>query len=260
MSVLKSFCLAFSMYSKLPVPGVAWEEKNMRYVFCFFPLIGLVLGAGMYVLWLSRSFLEVFIPFPVFVLVGTVLPVAVTGGIHMDGFMDTMDALHSFESRERKLAILGDSHIGAFACISLACWLCLYAAALFFLLEERQVAFLGLGFFLSRTFSALALLTVRGAKKEGFLYTLGQAADRKVTFFVLSVFLFLAAFAAFLLYGVWGVGCIAVSLLVFFYYQAMALGQFGGLTGDLAGWFVIVYELAFAWLTGILGYVWNMRI
>lgn len=77
----------------------------------------------------------------------TVLPILLTGGIHMDGFMDTMDALHSYQDRERKLEILKDSHVGAFACLSLICEMFLYAAALFFLLEERQMLFLGIGFF-----------------------------------------------------------------------------------------------------------------
>ena len=45
---------------------------------------------------------------------------AVTGGFHIDGFMDTMDAFHSYKPREEKLAILKDSHIGAFAVIMLA--------------------------------------------------------------------------------------------------------------------------------------------
>ena len=41
-------------------------------------------------------------------------------GFHVDGFMDTMDALHSYQPRERKLEILKDSHIGAFSVIKLA--------------------------------------------------------------------------------------------------------------------------------------------
>ena len=37
MSVLKSFCLAFSMFSKIPSPKVEWTEENRKYLFCFFP-------------------------------------------------------------------------------------------------------------------------------------------------------------------------------------------------------------------------------
>ncbi len=258
MSVLKSMCLAFSMYSKIPVPRVAWEEKNMRYVLCFFPWVGIVIGAGMYGLWTLRSRLGVYVPFSVFVLTGTVLPVLVTGGIHTDGFMDTMDALHSYQDRQRKLEILKDSHIGAFACIGFLCERFLYAAALFFVLEERQALFLGLGFILSRILSALALVTVKSAKQDGLLYTFASGADKKTVLAVLSIELFLSVLAGFFLFGYWGVVCIICGMAVFFYYEWMAYRQFGGVTGDLAGWFVIVYELVFAWLTGIMRYVWNL--
>ena len=42
--VFASFLLAFSMYSGNPVPCATWEEGNFRYVFCFFPLVGKLIG------------------------------------------------------------------------------------------------------------------------------------------------------------------------------------------------------------------------
>ena len=40
MKLLRSFCMALSMYSRLPVPHVAWEEENMAYALCFLPVVG----------------------------------------------------------------------------------------------------------------------------------------------------------------------------------------------------------------------------
>lgn len=54
----------------------------------------------------------------------------ITGGIHIDGYMDTMDAVHSYGNREKKLEILKDSHIGAFAVIMLVTYV--LAAAVHF--------------------------------------------------------------------------------------------------------------------------------
>lgn len=45
MRILKSLCISFSLYSKIPVPQFAWEEDDMKYVLCFFPWIGVVTGA-----------------------------------------------------------------------------------------------------------------------------------------------------------------------------------------------------------------------
>lgn len=59
----------------------------------------------------------------VFAGVMTLLPVLVNGGIHMDGFLDTMDALNSYGSREKKLEILKDSRTGAFAVIGFGLYL-----------------------------------------------------------------------------------------------------------------------------------------
>ncbi len=48
------------------------------------------------------------------------VPVFVTGGIHVDGLLDTSDALSSWQERSRRLEILKDSHAGAFAVITAA--------------------------------------------------------------------------------------------------------------------------------------------
>lgn len=93
-----------------------WNKENMKYTFCFFPFIGLVIGALSYLVgWAGGKF-----GFnPSFVSAVLVLvPVMVTGGIHVDGLLDTSDALSSWQERERRLEILKDSHAGAFAVIT----------------------------------------------------------------------------------------------------------------------------------------------
>lgn len=42
------------MFSKIPVPRADWDKENMRYMMCFFPLIGVVIGVllqGLGILW-----------------------------------------------------------------------------------------------------------------------------------------------------------------------------------------------------------------
>jgi len=62
-----------------------------------------------------------------YAVVLTLIPVVITGGIHLDGLLDTADALSSYQPRERRLEILKDSHAGAFAII--VC--CMYFLAYF---------------------------------------------------------------------------------------------------------------------------------
>ena len=114
MIVLQTMAVAFAMFSALPVPQFTWNSKNMRYALCAFPLIGGVIGA----LWSLCGAL----PLPDMIRAGgfCLIPVLVTGGIHLDGYADTSDALSSYGNREKKLEILKDPRCGAFAVIR--CW------------------------------------------------------------------------------------------------------------------------------------------
>ena len=106
------------MFSKIPMPRADWTKENMKYMFCFFPFIGTVIGGlTMLVAYLGLRFGYQ----PGFVTAVLVLvPVFVTGGIHVDGLLDTSDALSSWQERSRRLEILKDSHAGAFAVITAA--------------------------------------------------------------------------------------------------------------------------------------------
>ena len=41
---MRSLIIAFSMYSRIPMPRCEWDERGMKYSMCFFPLVGAVLG------------------------------------------------------------------------------------------------------------------------------------------------------------------------------------------------------------------------
>ena len=90
------------MFSALPMPQFDWNEKNMRYALCAFPLVGVVCGA----LWCVCGVL----PLPAVARAAgfCLVPVWVTGGIHLDGYADTCDALSSYGDTAKKLEILKD--------------------------------------------------------------------------------------------------------------------------------------------------------
>lgn len=119
-----SLIVAFSMYSKIPMPRADWTDDTMKYAMCFFPWIGWVIGA-LDALWLYLSSawgLTLLLRAAVF----TAIPILVTGGIHLDGFLDTSDAMSSWREREKRLEILKDSHTGAFAIINAGLWFVLF--------------------------------------------------------------------------------------------------------------------------------------
>ncbi|MDE6635174.1 MAG: adenosylcobinamide-GDP ribazoletransferase, partial [Lachnospiraceae bacterium] len=135
MHILKSVVIAFSIYSKIPVPQFEWKEEDMKYMLCFFPWIGAVVGGCLYLWhWLCVRFS---VRELCYVVIGVVIPLTITGGFHVDGFMDTMDAFHSYQPKDRKLEILKDSHIGAFSVIMLAAYGLFYLGAFSEIADNR---------------------------------------------------------------------------------------------------------------------------
>lgn len=240
MRVIRSLFIAFSTYSRIPVPQVEWSEENRKYSMCFFPLIGAVIGL---LLWGWLWLCDALSIGPVLKgAAGVLLPIFVTGGIHMDGFMDTSDALASWQPKERRLEILKDSHVGAFAVLGCAGYLLLHAA----LLSEASAASGALHccvFVLSRALSAWAMATFRSARPQGMLDAFAQAAHRRMVTVSCVVYAVLCA-VVWSVFGGWlTLVCLLAAALCVIYYRHMAYKQFGGVTGDLAGWFLQVTEL-----------------
>lgn len=123
------------MYSKIPMPQFKWNDDDMKYMLVFFPWIGAVIGL-LLMLW-KYIYSHFGVADICYVCIGALIPMAVTGGFHIDGFMDTMDAFHSYKPREEKLAILKDSHIGAFAVIMLAAYGLLFMGAFSQIMNDK---------------------------------------------------------------------------------------------------------------------------
>ena len=243
MRLIRSFCIALSMYSRLPVPRVAWLEENRTYALCFFPVVGAFIG----LFWLLWFLLARLLGFGAILnaAVASLIPLAVSGGIHMDGFLDTADALGSHAPRERMLEIMKDPHVGASALIAGI----VYALLAFALWTEVDIASPALFALLlipvlSRALSALAVATFQSAKGDGLLVAFQKAADIKILRIISALWILTAA-AIMIWRASLGGGAILLTVLAsFVVYRVMSYKRFGGTTGDLAGWFVQVCELA----------------
>lgn len=243
-----SFKIAFSMYSKIPVPKSDWTGENMRYVMCFFPLIGLPIG-GLTLLWreVSGYFGLAGTPFSAIVLL--LLPVAVTGGIHLDGLLDTADAMHSYLDKEKRLEILKDPRAGAFAVITAAVYFLFYYGIYSFLEQqtgaEADCAWrvLALSFVVSRALSGYAVAAFPKAKDTGLAAMFAGESQLRTVKISLRVILLAAASAMLCVHLLYGAAAFAAAALVFLWYWKLSREKFGGITGDLAGWFLQNCEL-----------------
>ena len=155
MSIIKSIIVAFSMYSRIPMPRFNWNSKDMKYHLIFFPWVGAVIGALEYG-WQKLSY-EFNISYIVFTLIALVIPAIVTGGFHVDGYMDTSDALASWGDKEKRLEILKDSHVGAFAVIRLITLGIILFSAIYSMDELGFTAWT-FTFFISRAISGICVI------------------------------------------------------------------------------------------------------
>lgn len=242
MRILRSLAMAFLMYSRVPMPQVEWKDENMAYAMGFFPVVGLLEGVILVMWYLVCSALN--IGAVLFGAGAVLLPIAVNGGIHLDGFCDCCDALASHQSRERKLEIMKDSAAGAFAVISCCAYLIVYVA--FWTETElnlKTMAALALIPVLSRAFSGFGVVTFKNARTGGLLATFSKAADSQNVRVVMVLWAVVAVIAMMLLGGAAGMAAVVGGLLMFVFYRVFAYRQFGGITGDTAGWFLQLCEL-----------------
>lgn len=238
--MIKSFFIAVSMYSQIPVPQFEWKEEDMRYIYCFFPWIGALIGGCVY-LWhyiCSRCNIGILCR----AAVDMAVPLLLTGGFHVDGFMDTMDALHSYSPKEKKLEILKDPHIGAFAVIALAAYGLVVFGAFSEIENAAPLKIVCCGFFLSRCLCGISAVSFPTAKKDGLLYCFADRAHRKIV----KASLYLQGAACIGLMCFWspagGLAVTAAAVAAFVYYFYRSRKAFGGITGDTAGWFVLLCE------------------
>lgn len=255
--MLDSILMAFSLYSRIPVPQAKWNDRSMRWCICFLPLVGAVIGAAQMAAFAVLTHFSFGGVFRGAVL--TVLPILLSGGIHMDGYMDTCDAIHSYGSREKRLEILKDPHVGAFAVIG---------GIAYFVLDfgiwseagAGEIPMLCVLFVLSRALSAFAAVAFPKAKKDGMLRqetdpaaggTKGAMAVAALAACAVLVFLNLSApladqGAEAMAFPIPALCAVAAALAALLYYRHMAIKNFGGTTGDLAGWFTQTCELVTA--------------
>lgn len=241
-SIMSGMLVAFSLYSAVPVPQVRWDKSTMRWALCFLPLIGGAVGLlewGWLVLASRLTLTEM-----LYAIVAALIPIAITGGIHLDGLTDTCDALCSHADREKKLEILKDPHVGAFGVMwQTACLL--VNAALFSQVyaAPSQLPILCLGYVAARAIGGRTVVALPCAKNSGLAYIFADNADKVIVRRVLLVIWAAACAAMIALRPVGGAVFAVLSFGWMLIHKRICLRVFGGMTGDLAGFMITLTEL-----------------
>ena len=117
MQQLRLFLTALQFFTRIPVPRwVGHTAEQLNQAARYFPLVGALVGvvAGL-VLWLG---VQIF-PLSVALVLSMAASIWLTGAFHEDGLSDYADGMGGAYTREKILAIMKDSRVGAYGVIAL---------------------------------------------------------------------------------------------------------------------------------------------
>ncbi|MBM4763262.1 adenosylcobinamide-GDP ribazoletransferase [Bacillus sp. B15-48] len=253
MSWIKGLLINFQFFTSIPIPiSLPMDKAHLEKAIQTFPLLGLVQG-GIYafiVFALSEwtPFSSLAIAFIVWLAC-----IIITGGIHLDGWMDASDAFFSYQEKEKRLEIMSDPRTGAFGVLSV---IILLAGKFFFIYEiiimqtPQSYFLIALIPFFGKMVMGVLLLKGKTAKKSG-LGTLFKGAANKWTLTVYPLFLLLLLIFTGIVFSNAFLGMlvfIVVSSLILTLLIKKTISWFGGTTGDVLGASVEGTELLL-WMT-----------
>lgn len=224
----RSLITAIRTLTVLPIRGR--DAEPMADALYVFPLVGLLIG-GLVTLaaWVVGGFLGW--PLGAAVL-AVLLATWVTGGLHLDGLSDTVDANAGGQSRERRLEIMKDPHVGAFGVMAIVLALLIKTAAITQLTLAAQWAWIPAPFVLSRLVQVLLAVTLPYARAEGGKAEVFVKNARTAHFVVASL---LALGLTLALMRFWGAPVFIVAFILGYGLARWMKRAYGGVTGDLLG-------------------------
>jgi adenosylcobinamide-GDP ribazoletransferase len=247
--IIIQFFTVFPLHRTLPM-----DKAELKAVLHLFPLLGLVKGllyaAAFWSLIEWSPFSSLAIAFLVWLL-----PIVLTGGLHLDGWMDWADAHFSYRDKEKRLSILNDPRAGAFGVLALVV---LLAAKFIFIYEivqagSRYTDMIVLIPLFAQTLTGLFLQYVPPAKQEGLAAFFQKGHSRSLpvlysSFLLVTAFFYIGQPLFWIMAG--------ASWMYFVFSKEGMQKEFGGATGDLLGaaqegaelflWMIVWLSVSFA--------------
>lgn len=237
LKYFKAFYMSLGMFCAIPLPFHIWEEKYISLMVANLPLIGLLIGTLWWIIGLLLLFLSA--PLMITSAIMTVVPFFITGFIHLDGFMDTSDAHLSRRNLEDRLRILKDPNVGAFAVVMLAILFLLQFAAIYTIMESGMhlALFISISV-ISRCCSAFSIFTLRHMPTSNYIKNIDASHKIFVLFFAATALVF-----SYLHAGIVGLIVPTAVVLGFAWAIRVVYKSFGGISGDLLGYSLVISEL-----------------
>lgn len=236
---LNLFFHALMFYSRIPAGKIDYSEDNLTKAFRYFPLVGIIaaaIGAGVFMLS------GLIFPHTVSVIAAMIAIVLATGAIHEDGLSDFFDGFGGGHTKERILAIMKDSTIGAYGVIALI-FLFLLKFSLFLSFDAATLPLLLIAAHgSSRVMPIVMINTSRYARTENSKAMHARHKTDKTTFIIALIIGF-----APLVFIPWQVTAVVIPVYfgMCFLLKRYVEKKIDGFTGDILGALQQFCELAF---------------
>lgn len=230
--------LAWQFFSAVPIKKqLDMNAKSVTWMYGFLPIVGLLMGSiissGVFILSHYSEISDLLLA--ILIVIGMIV---LTGGLHLDGWIDMSDAFFSYGEKEKRLEILDDPRTGAFGVISVFCLLVLKIGFIYEMLLHGQLAivpFLIFIPFIARMGMLLYFVTMQPAKEKGLAaYFKGIVIQNNLA--ILLGVQSILAFVFWFYVGIFSLFILVVVMLIaVVIYRNWSKKHFGGVTGDLLG-------------------------
>ena len=214
-----------------------FSDAQLGASLAYYPLVGALLGV---VLAIVARLLAVVFEHSMVTALTVLAWVLLTGGLHLDGFMDACDGLFAHRSTEERLRVMRDVHVGAWGVIGVVLLLLLKVAALTTLLERANATG---ALLLAPTLARWAMCVSVGAfpygRAEGWGKTLKENASPRAVWLATLSTLVIAGLVQPLM-GLLSLGLAVGTMLLV---TRFALDRLPGLTGDVYGMIAEISEV-----------------
>lgn len=241
---MRKILIAISFFTRIPIKLKDVTSEEFYDSMILIPIVGLFIGCILYGVSVLFSFIH-FIELQALLMV--IAYIWLTGGLHLDGFADTTDALFSARDQEKMMEIMKDSRLGAFGAIGLILLILTNWLSFTIILPEYSIALLLIPVF-GRVAAIMSTCFSTYAPGGGGLGRRFVEMTKLHHFIIYLVSLFL--FATFVL-GIPGLVTAVVSLIPGIILMKNLQYKIGGMTGDTIGmtiemnqtFFMVIYSI-----------------
>lgn len=241
---------AIAFMTRIPVPKLRDSSDDWQKSAAYYPIVGLLIGL---LLWGGSAVAEVLFPDLLAAVLTIVVWVYLTGGLHLDGWMDLADGLGSSQPREEMLRIMKDSRSGALGVIAAILLLMVKTAAVYEILQIDHLTWMMLPPIVARFMLIAAIWHWPYAVDQGIGSGLRKGLNR---WQILAYTLGLLATVS-MWQGMAGLIVLLLTLGTSWRFAESVNRRLGGLTGDVYGALVewsesmalVLIVLAERWMT-----------